>query len=104
MKKIIVTLLAFCLFLAASAQNFSASNSLTNRSGSTDSLRQTHSVGINLGWTDGVSLKFHIKGNVYLQSDIGILPDRIGFPNDNPYHFFDYAFVFSLRYHFGKKN
>ncbi|MBR3559275.1 MAG: hypothetical protein IKN78_10420 [Bacteroidales bacterium] len=177
--------------------NSSASNFLTNRIDSTDSMRKTHSVGINLGWTDGVSLKFNIEGNVYLQSDIGInmhflvpiipipfdigcdvkavyekkfskatntcwfaggglsfgivphskkdngisfkesvlsifgieymmdshplsvqfdarfgygiihtpkviRPDRIGFPNDNPYHFLDFGIVFSLRYHFGK--
>ena len=25
-------------------------------------------------------------------------------PSDNPYHYFDYGFVFTLRYHFGKKN
>ena len=31
--------------------------------------------------------------------------ERNGYlPNDNPYHFFDYGFVFSLRFHFGKKN
>lgn len=25
-------------------------------------------------------------------------------PSDNPYHYFDYGFVFSIRYYFGKKN
>lgn len=31
--------------------------------------------------------------------------NRIGMiSNNNPYHFFDYSFVFSLRFHFNKKN
>ena len=43
-------------------------------------------------------------GNIY--STKGVNPkNRIGLiASENPYHFFDYSFVFSLRYHLGKKN
>ncbi len=43
-------------------------------------------------------------GNIY--SADGVNPgNRIGLiSSNNPYHYFDYGFVFSVRYHFGKKN
>jgi hypothetical protein len=159
----------------------------------------SHSIGINVGWLNGVSLKFHLKKNVYLQTDLGVtllvveipvtfdvggrffvlyenlfprrtntywiagggiglgaiphsdgkkeaslkgcvqslfgiefkpsgthlsfqFDTRLGYgiiystkgvdprgrfglvSYDNPLHFFDFAFVASIRYHFGKKN
>ena len=41
-----------------------------------------------------------------MYSTKGVKPwERNGYlPNDNPYSFFDYGFVFTLRFHFGKKN
>lgn len=40
-----------------------------------------HSIGINVGWLNGVSLKFHLKNNVYLQTDLGL------FYSANPLYF-----------------
>ena len=30
-----------------------------------------HSVGLNIGWLDGLSMKFNVGENLYLQTDIG---------------------------------
>lgn len=40
-----------------------------------------HSIGINVGWLNGVSLKFHLKNKVYLQTDLGL------FYSANPLYF-----------------
>ena len=37
----------------------------------TDSINN-HSIGINFGWLNGVSLKFHLKKKFYLQTDLGL--------------------------------
>ena len=171
---------------------------LSNEANIDDSINN-HSIGINVGWLNGVSLKFHLKKNVYLQTDLGVtllvveipvtfdvggrffvlyenlfprrtntywiagsgiglgaiphsdgkkeaslkgcvqslfgiefkpsgthlsfqFDTRLGYgiiystkgvdprgrlglvSYDNPLHFFDFAFVASIRYHFGKKN
>lgn len=46
----------------------------------------SHSIGINVGWLNGVSLKFHLKKNVYLQTDLGLSYSA------NPLYFIHYAF------------
>ena len=44
---------------------------LSNDANIDDSINN-HSIGINVGWLNGVSLKFHLKKNVYLQTDLGL--------------------------------
>ena len=179
-------------------------NKVVSKTDTADTQYYKHSVGINIGWFDGVCYRVNIVNNLFFQADVGmglflnfcalpICPDivcdlgsqlyflyerkfpkrtntywiaggglsiaavspvgdtkkintlkagpkvllgieffpggkvplsiqvdaRFGYnvmyspkdsyrgvfiPNVNPYHYFDYGFVFSVRYHFGKKN
>ena len=54
-----------------------------------------------------ISIQFDSRiGYGIMYSTKGVKPwERNGYLSDNnPYHFFDYGFVFTLRFHFGKKN
>ena len=57
---------------------------------------------------DNSRLSFQVDtrwGYGIMYSTKGVKPwERNGYiPNDNPYHFLDYGFVFTLRFHFGNK-
>ena len=45
-----------------------------------------HSIGINVGWLNGISLKFRLKNDVYLQTDLGLSYSA------NPLYFIHYVF------------
>ncbi len=47
-----------------------------------------HSVGANLSWMNGISFKFNLKGNVYLQTDWGMgINTNVLFPVINELYF-----------------
>ena len=51
-------------------------SSLRKQSHSSDADKadsvNSHSIGINVGWLNGISLKFHLNNKVYLQTDLGL--------------------------------
>lgn len=63
MKKIIITLLLICVLGGMSAQNDADTAGLHN---------YKHSVGIDLAWMYGVSWKYNMINNWYLQTDLGV--------------------------------
>lgn len=54
------------------SDSFASSNALSTKTDTTFSYKHKHSVGINVGWVDGLSLKFNLRSNVYLQADLGL--------------------------------
>ena len=79
MKKRLLPLLVLLLLCGgmargqgSSSDSYATKNALSCDTNSTCSPKYKHSVGINLGWYDGLSLKFNLKGNVYLQVDMGL--------------------------------
>ena len=54
------------------SDSFASSNAMSTKTDTMFSPKYKHSVGINVGWVDGLSLKFNLHRNVYLQADLGL--------------------------------
>jgi len=63
MKKHIITLLIVSVFAGTSAQSYTDTFRINNNK---------HSLGLNIGWLDGLSLKFNMWNNLFIQTDIGV--------------------------------
>lgn len=64
-EKYIITFLIICVFSGVSAQSHIQGADTSNID------THKHSVGVNVGWLDGLSLKFNFGNNIYLQTDFG---------------------------------
>lgn len=64
-EKYIITFLIICVFSGVSAQSHIQGADTSNID------THKHSVGVNVGWLDGLSLKFNFGNNIYLLTDFG---------------------------------
>ncbi len=65
MKRHIIILLIFSVFAGASAQSRMPDNDTSNLHNC------KHSVGLNVGWKNGIAMKFNVGNNLFVQTDIG---------------------------------
>lgn len=65
MKKHVLALLIFGVLAGTSVQSYGQGADTSNVH------NYKHSVGINVGWLDGLSLRFNIGKNIHLQTDFG---------------------------------